>query len=239
LFTTRRTSELIKYAANAFLAMKISFINEMADLSEAMGANVQELAIGLGLDKRIGDKFLQAGPGYGGSCFPKDTQALSAMGRDTGTPLRLVDATIAANQDRKLRMAERVIAACGGRVAGKTVALLGLTFKASTDDMRDAPSLDIVKELLAAGAKIQAFDPQGMATARTMLPALTLATDALDAARSADVVVIVTEWAEFRALDLRAMCAAMRHPVMVDLRNIYAPEEARAAGFAYSSIGRP
>jgi UDPglucose 6-dehydrogenase len=238
-FTTRRTSELIKYSANAFLAMKISFINEMADLSEAAGVNVQELATGLGLDKRIGDKFLQAGPGYGGSCFPKDTRALSAMGRDWGTPLRLVEATIAANDDRKRRMAERVKAACGGEIAGKTVALLGLTFKAATDDMRDAPSLDIARDLLAAGAHVRAFDPKGMETAQQLLPALALASTAIDAVRSADAVVVVTEWDEFRALDLWSLRAAMRQPIMVDLRNIYLPEEARAAGFAYSSIGRP
>ena len=238
LFTERRTSELIKYAANAFLALKITFINEMADLCEAVGADVQQVSRGIGLDKRIGGKFLHAGPGYGGSCFPKDTLALVRTASDAGAPTRLVETTVAVNDARKLRMADKIITALGGDVAGKTVALLGLTFKPNTDDMRDAPSLSIVPALQAKGAKIRAFDPEGMHEAEKMLSDVAFATGAYEAAQGADVVVIVTEWDPFRALDLERLKAAMTTPVLVDLRNVYRPEDLREKGFTYASVGR-
>ncbi|MEQ1900564.1 MAG: UDP-glucose/GDP-mannose dehydrogenase family protein [Devosia sp.] len=239
LVVSRRTSELIKYAANSFLAMKITFINEMADLSEAVGANVQDVARGIGLDNRIGSKFLNAGPGYGGSCFPKDTLALAKTAEDAGVPMRLVETTIAVNDARKRAMARKVIAAVGGNLRGKTIAVLGLTFKPNTDDMRDAPSLDIIQALQDNGAQVQAFDPHGMASARTMLKNITYGTDPYDTAKDADALVIVTEWEAFRALDFERLKQTMRQPVLVDLRNIYREKELSRHGFAYHSVGRP
>ncbi|MFM9939696.1 MAG: UDP-glucose dehydrogenase family protein [Hyphomicrobiaceae bacterium] len=239
LFTSRRTSELIKYAANAFLATKITFINEIADLCEQVGANVQEVARGIGLDNRIGGKFLHAGPGYGGSCFPKDTLALVKTAQDNGVPLRIVEAVAAVNDQRKRGMARKVIAACGGSVRDKTIAVLGLTFKPNTDDMRDAPSLAIVTALEDAGAIVKGFDPEGMEQARPMLPKLQLAASAYDCIEGADALVIVTEWNEFRALDMRRVKSLMKAPVVVDLRNIYRPEDMSRLGFRYTSVGRP
>jgi len=238
LFTARRTSELTKYAANAFLALKITFINEMADLCEAVGADVQQVARGIGLDKRIGSKFLNAGPGYGGSCFPKDTLALVRTATDAGSPVRLVETTVQVNDARKKAMADRVALALGGDLAGKTVALLGLTFKPNTDDMRDSPALDVVPALIARGATVQAFDPEGMEEAARLLDDVQFKEGPYAAVTGADVVVILTEWNQFRALDLDRIKLLMRQPVMVDLRNVYRPEDMRARGFAYSSIGR-
>ena len=238
VFTGRRTSELIKYAANAFLAMKITFINEMADLCEAVGADVQQVARGIGLDKRIGSKFLHAGPGYGGSCFPKDTLALVRTATDAGTPVRLIETTVSINDDRKKAMAERVSKALDGDLRGKTVALLGLTFKPNTDDMRDAPSLDVAPALMAAGATVQAFDPEGMHEASKMLDGVVFRDGPYDAVEGADAVVILTEWDQFRALDLDRVKLLLKQPVMVDLRNVYRPDDMRARGFRYSSIGR-
>ena len=238
LFTGRRTSELIKYAANAFLAMKITFINEMADLCEADGADVQQVARGIGLDNRIGSKFLHAGPGYGGSCFPKDTLAVVHTAKDAGAPLRLIETTVEINDTRKKAMAERVLAALGGDAAGKTVAMLGLTFKPNTDDMRDAPSLDIAPALIAAGATVRAFDPEGMHEAAKLLPDVVMTDGPYEAVEGADVVVIVTEWDQFRALDLERVKSLVKTPVLVDLRNVYRPDDMRARGFTYSSIGR-
>jgi UDPglucose 6-dehydrogenase len=237
VFTARRTSELIKYAANAYLAMKITFINEMADLCEAVDADVQQVARGIGLDGRIGNKFLNAGPGYGGSCFPKDTLALVRTARDAGAPTRLIEATVAINDTRKKAMADKVMAALGGNVAGKTVGVLGVTFKPNTDDMRDAPSLDIIPALQAAGATVQAFDPEGH-EARHMLKDVNFKDDAYQVADGADVLVIITEWDQFRALDLDRIKTLMVSPVLVDLRNIYKPADMREQGFTYSSIGR-
>jgi UDPglucose 6-dehydrogenase len=238
LFTGRRTSELIKYAANAFLAMKITFINEMADLCEVVGADVQQVARGIGLDKRIGSKFLHAGPGYGGSCFPKDTLALVRTATDAGAPVRLIETTVAINDARKKAMAGKVAAALDGELAGKTVALLGLTFKPNTDDMRDAPSLDVAPALIAMGATVQAFDPEGMQEASKLLDGVVFKDGPYEAVEGADVVVILTEWDQFRALDLDRVKLLVRQPVMVDLRNVYRPEDLRARGFRYSSIGR-
>ncbi len=238
LFTARRTSELIKYAANAFLALKITFINEMADLCEAVGADVQQVSRGIGLDKRIGGKFLHAGPGYGGSCFPKDTLALVRTAADAGAPARLVETTVAVNDARKLKMADKILAALGGEAAGKTVALLGLTFKPNTDDMRDAASLAIVPALQAKGAKVRAFDPEGMHEAGRLLKDVAFTANAYEAAEGADAVVIVTEWDQFRALDLQRLKTVMKRPVLVDLRNVYQPADLRAKGFDYSSVGR-
>ena len=238
LFTGRRTSELIKYAANAFLAMKITFINEMADLCEAVGADVQQVARGIGLDNRIGSKFLNAGPGYGGSCFPKDTLALVRTADDAGSPVRLVKTTVEVNDARKKAMAARVSAAAG-ELKGKTVAILGLTFKPNTDDMRDAPSLDVVPALLAMGATVRAFDPEGMEEAAKVLDgAVTFVDGPYSAVEGADVAVILTEWDQFRALDLDRVKLLMKAPVVVDLRNVYRPEDMRVRGFRYSSIGR-
>lgn len=237
LFVGRRTAELIKYAGNAFLAMKITFINEIADLCERTGADVQEVARGIGLDNRIGSKFLNAGPGYGGSCFPKDTLALARTAQEYQSPLRLVETTIAVNEDRKLAMGHRVIAACGGDVRGKTIGILGLTFKPNTDDMREAPSLSIIQCLIGAGARIRAFDPQGMDAAQAMMPSATYCTDAYDAAAGADCLVLVTEWNEFRSLDLARVKTLMGKPVIADLRNVYRRKEVEAAGFVYTSIG--
>ena len=238
LFTGRRTSELTKYAANAFLAMKITFINEMADLCEAVGADVQQVARGIGLDKRIGSKFLHAGPGYGGSCFPKDTLALVRTAVDAGAPVRLIETTVQINDARKKAMAGKVAAALGGDLTGKTVALLGLTFKPNTDDMRDAPSLDVVPALIAMGAKVSAFDPEGMHEASKLLDGVTFRDGPYDAVEGADAVVILTEWDQFRALDLDRVKLLLNQPVMVDLRNIYRPDDMRARGFRYTSIGR-
>ncbi len=239
LFTTRASAELIKYAANAFLATKITFINEIADLCEATGADVQDVARGMGLDGRIGGKFLHPGPGYGGSCFPKDTLALLKSGEDLGVALDIVRATVAVNATRKAHIAEKIIAACDGSVAGKTIAVLGLTFKPNTDDMREAPSLEIVPALQAAGAEIKAYDPILPGEARQMLPGIELCSDAYEAMRGADALVIVTEWDEFRALDLDQVKALLDRPVLIDLRNIYRPEDLIEKGFDYVSIGRP
>jgi len=238
--TSLETAEIIKYAANSFLAMKVSFINEVADLCERAGADVHDVARGIGLDGRIGRKFLHPGPGYGGSCFPKDTLAFARTAQDLGAPLRLVEATIAVNEERKHAMARRVIAALGGDVAGKRIAILGLTFKPETDDMRDAPALVVLPELAAAGAELHAYDPEGMEQARPMLPAgITYAATALAAAADADAVVLLTEWNEFRALSPDKLRGVMRGDVLLDFRNVYDPVAMRAAGFAYSSIGRP
>lgn len=238
LFTARRTSELIKYAANAFLALKITFINEIADLCERTGADVQQVARGIGLDNRIGSKFLNAGPGYGGSCFPKDTLALVKTAQDAESPLQLVEATVRVNDARKRAMAGKIIGALGGSVAGKTVAVLGLTFKPNTDDMRDAPALDIIPALQAAGAAVRAFDPEGMEEAAKLLPGVTFAKNPYEALEGADAVTLITEWDQFRALDLGRVRQALKAPVVVDLRNIYKPAEMRAKGFTYVSIGR-
>jgi UDPglucose 6-dehydrogenase len=239
LFTDRRTSELIKYAANAFLAVKITFINEMADLCEKVGANVQEVSRGIGLDNRIGRKFLNAGPGYGGSCFPKDTLALSKTANDVGAPVRIVDTVVEVNKARKKAMADKVIAAMGGNVKGKTIGVLGLAFKQNTDDMRDAPSLDILPALMAAGAKVRAYDPEAMTEAAHLLEGVDFATSPYDAIQGADAMVIITEWDQFRALDFERVKAALNTNIVVDLRNIYSPEDMAARGFAYTSIGRP
>ncbi len=238
LFTGRRTAELIKYAANAFLAMKITFINEMADLCEVAGADVQQVARGIGLDNRIGPKFLHAGPGYGGSCFPKDTLALARTAREAGTMLRLVETTIDVNASRKKAMAQRIVTALGGDAEGRTIAILGLTFKPNTDDMRDAPSLDIIPELIADGAVVVAFDPEGMGEARKMLPGVQFAENAYACVEGADVLVILTEWDQFRALDLKRIRKTMAGDLVIDLRNIYRPADLAAEGFRYSSIGR-
>jgi UDPglucose 6-dehydrogenase len=238
LAMSRRTAELTKYAANAFLATKITFINEIADLCEQVGANVQDVARGIGLDNRIGAKFLHAGPGYGGSCFPKDTLALIKTAQDFEAPMRLVETVAAVNSQRKRAMGRKVIAACGGSVRAKTIAVLGLTFKPNTDDMREAPSIDVITALQDAGATVRAYDPEGMAAASTMLSDVTYARDPYDCARDADALVIVTEWDLFRALDLTRLKAALAAPVVVDLRNVYRPEDMRHHGFHYVSIGR-
>ncbi|NJL50822.1 MAG: UDP-glucose/GDP-mannose dehydrogenase family protein [Blastochloris sp.] len=238
LYTQRRTSELIKYAANAFLAMKITFINEIADLCEQVGGNVQEVARGIGLDNRIGSKFLHAGPGYGGSCFPKDTQALVKTAQDAGVPLRIVETVVAVNDVRKRAMARKVIAALGGAPRGRTAAVLGLTFKPNTDDMRDSPALAIVTALEDAGVTVRAFDPEGMEHARTLMPNVTYCEGPYQAAEGADVLVIVTEWDAFRALDFAQLKSVMRQPTLVDLRNIYRPDDVARAGFSYTCVGR-
>ena len=238
LFTSRRSSELIKYAANAFLATKITFINEMADLCEKLGANVQDVSRGIGLDNRIGSKFLHAGPGYGGSCFPKDTLALLKTAQDHETPVRIVEAVVQANDLRKRAMGRKIITALGGDVRGLTIGLLGLTFKPNTDDMRDAPSIAIVQTLLDAGAIVHAHDPEGMEEAAKILPDVIMASSAYDAAQDANAVALITEWDAYRALDLKKLHAAMAGDVLVDLRNIYRTEEAQAAGFNYVSVGR-
>ncbi|MDO8296523.1 MAG: UDP-glucose/GDP-mannose dehydrogenase family protein [Caulobacter sp.] len=237
VFTGRRTSELIKYAANAFLALKITFINEIADLCEAVGADVQQVARGIGLDKRIGAKFLNAGPGYGGSCFPKDTIALVRTAQDAGAPVRLIETTVAINDARKKAMAGKVADALDGDLTGKVIGVLGLTFKPNTDDMRDAPSLDIVPALQAMGATVQAYDPEGH-EAKQMLKGVAFKDGPYEAVEGADAVVIITEWDQFRALDLDRMKALMKAPNVVDLRNIYRPEDMLARGFRYSSVGR-
>ncbi|GJD29156.1 UDP-glucose 6-dehydrogenase [Methylobacterium adhaesivum] len=239
LVTGRRTAELTKYAANAFLATKITFINEIADLCEQVGANVQEVARGIGLDNRIGGKFLHAGPGYGGSCFPKDTLALVKTAQDSGTPLRLVEAVVAVNDQRKRAMARKVTAACGGSVRGKTIAVLGLTFKPNTDDMRDAPSLAIVAGLQDGGARVRAYDPEGMAGARALMPDIAYAEDPYECATGADALVIVTEWNAFRALDWALLRERMPGRTVVDLRNVYRPDDVARHGFRYIGVGVP
>ncbi len=238
LFTNRRTSELTKYAANAFLAMKITFINEIADVCERTGADVQQVARGIGLDNRIGGKFLNAGPGYGGSCFPKDTLALVRTAQEAGAPLQLVEATVRVNDARKKAMSDRIVKALSGDVAGKTVAILGLTFKPNTDDMRDAPALDIIKALQAGGAKIRAFDPEGMEEAAHLLTDVEFVGGPYEAVAGADAMAIITEWDQFRALDLGRIKQALKAPIVIDLRNIYKPAEMRALGFTYVSVGR-
>lgn len=238
VFTSRRTSELIKYAANAFLATKIAFINEMADVCEELGANVQEVARGMGLDNRIGRKFLHAGPGYGGSCFPKDTLALVKTAQDCGAPVSIVEAVVKSNSERKKHMADKVIKACGGDVKGKKLAILGLTFKPNTDDMRDAPSLDIIPALQNAGAQISAFDPEGIEEAKKHFTNVDFKSGPYEAVEGADALVIITEWDQFRALDLDRVNKLLKNPIVVDLRNIYDPKAMRDSGFEYSSIGR-
>jgi UDPglucose 6-dehydrogenase len=239
LVTSRRTSELTKYAANAFLATKITFINEIASLCDEVNADVQDVARGIGLDNRIGSKFLHAGPGYGGSCFPKDTQALIKTAQDYGTPVRIVETVAAVNDQRKRAMARKVLAACGGSVRNKTIAVLGLTFKPNTDDMRDSPAISIITALQDAGAKINAFDPEGMDQARHYLENLNYCSDPYSSCKGASALVIVTEWDAFRALDLARVKSLLKEPILVDLRNIYAPDEVRRQGFKYLSIGRP
>src|ERR1700754_3310382 len=238
MFTARRTAELIKYAANAFLATKITFINEVADLAEKVGADVQEVARGIGLDNRIGSKFLHAGPGFGGSCFPKDTSALLKIAQDHDTQLRIVEAVMNVNDNRKRAMARKVVAAVGGSLRGKTVAVLGLTFKPETDDMRDAPSIPLITALHDMGAKVRAYDPVGMEQAKKVLPELTYCGDAYECAKGAEALVICTEWEQFRALDLDRLKQEMAGTAIVDLRNIYPPEEMAQRGFIYESIGR-
>jgi UDPglucose 6-dehydrogenase len=239
VFTNIETAEVTKYAGNAFLATKITFINEIADLCEKVGADVHDVARGIGLDGRIGRKFLHPGPGFGGSCFPKDTLALAYTAREVNAPQTIVEQVIEVNNARKKRMAKKVIAFCGGSVKGLTVGVLGLTFKPNTDDMRDAPSLDIVPALQAAGARIVAFDPEGMREAAGLLPGISFAKTAYEAATGADVLVVITEWHEFRGLDPRRIKEAMRQPRVVDLRNIFNPQEMRDLGFAYEGVGRP
>jgi len=238
LFTSRRTAELTKYAANAFLATKITFINEIADLCEKVGANVQDVARGIGLDNRIGAKFLHAGPGYGGSCFPKDTVALIKTAQDYGAPIRIVETVVQVNDQRKRAMARKVVAALDGSVRGKTIGILGLTFKPNTDDMRDAPSLAIIAALQDAGASIRAHDPEGVEQARPLLEDVDYVETPYAAAEGADALVLVTEWDAFRALDLRRIRGLLRTPVLVDLRNVYRPDEMAALGFTYVSVGR-
>ncbi len=238
LFVSRRTSELIKYAANAFLAMKITFINEIADLCERLQADVQDVARGIGLDNRIGGKFLHAGPGYGGSCFPKDTLALVKTAEDVGSPMRIIETVIDVNDKRKHRMAQKIITACGGSVAGKRIAVLGLAYKPNTDDMRDAPSLTIIPALIAAGAAIIAHDPESMESARPLLTGVRMMDDPYAVIDGADALVIITEWNAYRALDLKRVRETLAMPVVVDLRNIYRPAEMAALGFSYHAVGR-
>ena len=239
LFTSRRTSELIKYAANAFLAVKITFINEMADLCEKVGANVQDVSKGIGLDNRIGKKFLHAGPGYGGSCFPKDTLALTKTANDHGSPVRIVDTVVEVNDARKKAMAQRVISAMGGSVTGKTIGVLGLAFKPNTDDMRDAPSLDIIPALQAAGARVKAYDPESMHEAGKVLSEVDFCDGPYHAVDGADAMVLITEWDQFRALDLDRLKKLLKTPTVVDLRNVYQPADMKRRGFNYVSVGRP
>ena len=239
LFTERRTSELIKYAANAFLAVKITFINEMADLCEKVGANVQDVSKGIGLDNRIGKKFLHAGPGYGGSCFPKDTLALTKTANDYGSPVRIVDTVVQVNDARKKAMADRVIKAMGGDVKGKTIGVLGLAFKPNTDDMRDAPSLDIIPALQAAGARIKAYDPESMHEAGKSLTEVEFCDGPYHAVDGSDAMVLITEWDQFRALDLDRLKKLLKTPTVVDLRNVYQPSDMKRRGFNYVSVGRP
>jgi UDPglucose 6-dehydrogenase len=239
LFTALETAELIKYATNSFLATKVTFINEIADLCERVGADVQAVARGLGLDRRIGSKFLHPGPGFGGSCFPKDTAALLRIAEEANVPLRIVESVVAVNEGRKRGMVRRILQACGGSVRGQTVAILGVTFKPNTDDIRDSPSLVIVPALQAEGAVVRAYDPEGMASAADALPDVVWCDDAYAAADGADVMVVLTEWNQFRGLDLERVRSLLRRPIVVDLRNIYEPGDMLAQGFSYTSIGRP
>lgn len=239
MYTDRRTAELTKYAANSFLATKVAFINEIADLAEKVGANVQEVARGIGLDNRIGMKFLHAGPGYGGSCFPKDTLALIKTAQDNDSPMRIIETVVAVNDQRKRAMARKVASAFGGNLRGKTIAVLGVTFKPDTDDMRDAPSIPLITALQDMGAEVRVFDPVGMDQARKVFENVTFCADAYECARGSHAIVIVTEWEQFRALDLKEMATIMACPVIVDLRNIYSPEEVTRNGFLYSGVGRP
>lgn len=239
LFTTLETSELTKYAANTFLAAKITFINEIADLCEKVGADVHDVAKGIGLDGRIGRKFLHPGPGYGGSCFPKDTHALVKTAQEYASPLRIIETVVDINDKRKTAMAERIINACNGSVDGKTITVLGLTFKPNTDDIRESPSLSIIPALIEAGASVRAYDPEGMAEAKKVMPDITYCDDAYAAMEGSDVLVIVTEWNEFRSLDLTRVKGLLSAPLLVDLRNIYVPEDMAQAGFVYHCIGRP
>ena len=238
IFTSRRTAELIKYAANAFLATKITFINEIADLAEKVGADVQEIARGIGLDNRIGSKFLHAGPGFGGSCFPKDTRALIKTAQDHDAPMRIVEAVIAVNENRKRAMARKVASVFGGTLRGKTISVLGLTFKPNTDDMRESPSIPLITALQDLGAKIRAYDPEGMEQSKTELSEICYCDGPYSCAETADALVIVTEWEQFRALDLDRLKRAMARPIIIDLRNIYEPQDVIAHGFRYESIGR-
>ncbi len=239
VFTSLETAELIKYATNSFLATKVTFINEMADLCERVGADVQAVARGLGLDRRIGSKFLHPGPGFGGSCFPKDTMALLRIAEEANVPQRIVESVVAVNEGRKRSMVRRIIQACGGSVRGQTIAILGVTFKPNTDDIRDSPSLVIVPALQAEGALVRAYDPEGMAAAARELPEVAWCEDAYEATEGADAMVVLTEWNQFRGLDLERVRNLMRRPIVIDLRNIYEPGDMVAQGFSYSSIGRP
>lgn len=239
LYTDRRTAELTKYAANSFLATKIAFINEIADLAEKVGANVQDVARGIGLDNRIGPKFLHAGPGFGGSCFPKDALALIKTGQDNEAPLRIVETVVAVNDQRKRAMARKVANAFGGNLRGKSIAILGVTFRPNTDDMRDAPSIPLITALQDMGAEVRVFDPVGMEQAKKVFENVTFCDDAYDCAGGAHALVIVTEWEQFRALDLKEMASIMVCPVIVDLRNIYSPDEVMRNGFLYCGVGRP
>ncbi len=238
MFTGRRTAELIKYSANAYLAMKVTFINEISNLCVRVGADVQDVERGIGLDNRIGRKFLNAGPGFGGSCFPKDMLALATTARDAEAPLRIIETVMDVNEKRQAAMAEKIIRACGGAIAGKTIAVLGLTFKPNTDDMRSAPSLVIVPALQAAGATVVAFDPKGGKSAHELLPGVAFAQGPYECVAGADALVIITEWEAFCALDLPRVKASMRRPIVIDLRNIYRPDEMAALGFTYESVGR-
>ena len=240
VFTGLESAELIKYAANGFLAMKITFINEMADLCEQVGADVSDVARGIGLDGRIGKKFLHAGPGFGGSCFPKDTLALKRIAEEAGAPSKLIQSVVAVNDARKESLADRVVAACGGTIEGKLIAVLGLAFKPETDDMRESPALPLISGLIAQGARVQAYDPQAMAVARPLLPeSVELAKNVVEVLKGADVLVLITEWNEFRALAPARLQALMPGRVVVDLRNVYDPVAMRAAGFTYAGVGRP
>ena len=238
VLTALETAEMIKYAANAFLATKITFINEIADLCEKVGADVQDVARGIGLDGRIGSKFLHAGPGYGGSCLPKDTRALVSAARQAGTPVRIVEAVVEANEARVRRMIDKVEAACGGSVSGRRIAVLGIAFKPNTDDIRESPGLGILAGLLERGANLRAFDPQGMEAARRLFGGVEWCEDAYAAMEGADCLAIVTEWNEFRALDLSRVRALMKTPTIVDMRNIYELDEMENASFDYRSVGR-
>ncbi|WP_417814217.1 UDP-glucose dehydrogenase family protein [Thalassospira alkalitolerans] len=238
VFTSRETSEMIKYAANTFLAAKITFINEIADLCEKVGADVHDVARGIGLDGRIGKKFLHPGPGYGGSCFPKDTLALVRTAQEHGSPLRIIETVVDVNAKRKKAMADRIISACGGSVAGKTIGILGLAFKPNTDDMRDAPSLDIIPALIKAGATVRAFDPEAMEEAQKLLGDIVYCDGAFETIEGADVMVVLTEWNEFRGMDLDRIKSTLKHPIVVDLRNVYEPGEMAEQGFSYTCVGR-
>jgi len=239
LYTDRRTAELTKYAANSFLATKVTFINEIADLAEKVGANVQDVARGIGLDNRIGMKFLHAGPGFGGSCFPKDTMALIKTAQDNESPVRIIETVVAVNDQRKRAMARKVANAFGGNLRGKAVAVLGVTFKPNTDDMRDAPSIPLITALQDMGAEIRVYDPVGMDQARRVFENVTFCDCPYECAKASHALVIVTEWEQFRALDMKALSATMATPIIVDLRNIYSPDDVTKNGLLYCGVGRP